>query len=153
MTWTWTRTRTLALVLFVSIALNLFFAGIMVGRFDRWHGGPKGPGHGHSMTKMIEKSLGDSLTPELRERLTAHSKAMRETRQTSREKRDAIRDTLLQEPFDRAAYLQALESMNEVFDRMRTETHSFMIDIVEQMTPEQRRKLVKSLGRHRRDDD
>ena len=150
---TWTRTRTLALALFVSIALNLFFAGIMVGRFDRWHGGPKGPGHGPSMTRMIEKALGDSLTPELQERLKAHSATMRETRQSTRAKRDAIRDALLQEPFDRTAYLQALESMNEVFDLMRTETHSFMIDIVEQMTPEQRSKLVKSLGRHRKDDD
>tara|TARA_E500000318_G_scaffold60452_1_gene56101 strand:- start:816 stop:1274 length:459 start_codon:yes stop_codon:yes gene_type:complete len=150
---TWTRTRTLALVLFASIALNLFFAGIMVGRFDRWHGGPKGPGHGPSMTRTIEKALGDSLTPELQERLKAHSATMRETRRSTRDKRDAIRDTLLQEPFDREAYLQALGSMNEVFDRMRAETHSFMIDIVEQMTPEQRRKLVKSLGRHRKDDD
>ena len=150
---TWTRARTLALVLFASIALNLFLAGIMVGRFDRWHGGPKGPGHGPSMTRMIEKALGDSLTPELRERLTAHSEAMRETRRTTREKRDAIRDALLQEPFDKTAYLEALKSMNEVFDRMRTETHSFMIHIVEQMTPEQRRKLVKSLGRHHKDND
>ncbi len=150
---TWTRTRTLALVLFASIALNLFFAGIMVGRFDRWHGEPKGREHGPSMTRKIERALGDSLTPTLRERLKAHSDAMRETRRASRDKRDAIRDTLLQEPFDRTAYLQALESMNEVFDRMRAETHSFMIDIVEQLTPEQRRKLVKSLGRHRKDEN
>lgn len=150
---TWTRTRTLALALFASIALNLFFAGIMAGRLDHWRGGPKGPDHGPSMTRKIESALGDSLTPELRKRLKTHSETMRETREASRSKREAIRNILLQEPFDRAAYLQALESMNEVFDRMRAETHSFMIDTVEKLTPEQRRKLVKSLGRHRRGGD
>ncbi|UUX50016.1 periplasmic heavy metal sensor [Nisaea acidiphila] len=153
---TWTRTRTLALLLFVSVAFNLFVAGMSVGRWDRWdwHRGPHdGPRHGKPMSKIIEYTLGDSLTPEIRERLERHHDAMQETFRESRESRREIRDILIQEPFDREAYLVALDRMSAVHDRMRAETHSFMIEIMEELTPEQRRKLVEKLDRKRRFDD
>tara|TARA_R110002012_G_scaffold208332_3_gene378403 strand:+ start:805 stop:1266 length:462 start_codon:yes stop_codon:yes gene_type:complete len=146
---TWTRTRVLALLLFASVSMNLFVAGMMVGRWDRWHDGPRGSRHDHSMSRMIEQTLGDTLSQEIRERLHAHSESMRDTRVAMRENRETIRAVLLREPFDKAAYLEALDSMNEVFDRMRAETHSFMTEIVEKLTPEQRKKLVEALG-HRR---
>ncbi|MEQ8334185.1 periplasmic heavy metal sensor [Nisaea sp.] len=148
---TWTRTRVLALLLFASVSINLFVAGMVVGRWDRWHDGPPGQRHGHSMSRMIERTLGDTLSPEIRDRLRAHSEKMRGTHGAMRENRETVREILLREPFDRNAYLEALDSMNAVFDRMRAETHSFMTEIVEQLTPEQRRKLVESLGRHRPD--
>lgn len=151
---TWTRTRTLALLLFLSVALNLFVAGMVVGRWDRWDGpkGHGGPRHGKSMSRVIEYALGDSLTPALRSRLEQHDGAMRENFEESRESRRAIRDVLIREPFDKEAYLEALDRMNAVHDRMRAETHSFMIEIMDQLTPEQRRKLVERLDRKRKYD-
>lgn len=145
---TWTRTRVLALLLFVSVSMNLFVAGMFAGRWDRWHYGSRDERQGHSISRMIEKTLGDTLSSEIRERLRAHSEKMRDTRRAMRENRETVRRTLLLEPFDKAAYLEALDNMNAVFDQMRAETHTFMIEIVEQLSPEQRKKLVESLGRH-----
>lgn len=149
---TWTRTRTLALLLFLSVALNLFVAGMVVGRWDRWDGfkGHGGPRHGKSMSRVIEYALGDSLSPALRERLEQHDRAMRENFEATRRSRREIRDVLGREPFDKTAYLEALDRMNTVHDRIRAETHSFMTEIMDDLTPEQRRKLVEKLDRKRR---
>jgi len=151
---TWTRTRVLALLLFLSVALNLFVAGMVVGQWDRWDGfkGHDGPRHGKSMSKVIKHVLGDDLPPEMRDLLKQHEEAMRENFEESRESRREIRDVLVREPFDRDAYLEALDRMNAVHDRMRAETHSFMIEIMDRLTPKQRRKLVEKLDRkHKRD--
>lgn len=148
----WTRTRVLSVLLFVSVALNLFAAGMAVGRWDRWdkHGGLGMRGHGKPMSRVIEYALDDSITPELRARMQLHDETMRDTFREVRESRREIRDIIAAEPFDKQAYLEALDRMSAVHDTMRDETHRFMIDIMERLTPEQRRKLVEKLDLKRR---
>lgn len=147
----WTRTRILALLLFFSVAANLFFAGVFVGRLDGWHRMPfrDGPPPGGPISRMVDEALGQNIDPDLRAYIEGSMRRMHEERQKLRRSFKEVREVLGREPFDRQAYRASLDRLSDETDAMRDQTNAFMVDVMDRLTPEQRRRVIEFMDRRR----
>ena len=145
----WNRTRTLVVVLFLSVALNLFFAGVMAGRWNwHWlddHFGNRKPG----ATSWTPHLFSDMATPAIEALWQKHKEESRPLRDAMREARHAIHQALVAQPFDSATYASALREERQNASALRSRHHAFMVDLAGAMTDEQREKLAKHAGRWR----
>lgn len=145
----WTRSKTLSAVLFASLALNLFLAGTMAGRWG-WHGNDHGGGGRHWGTKVwLDKALGEDAAPKVEKMWEAHRAAMRPRREAAKQERAAIQAALSADPFDPAAYAKALDTSLEQRMAMRASHHAFMVELASVLTPAERAKLAEFAGRKR----
>ena len=150
------RTRLLALLLFASVALNLFLGGLLLGRWHGpWHGwrmagehhrpGPPGaPGRGRMpVHEWLEQSLGEDAAPAVKAALARHQATMEATRAAFHQARRAVGEALAREPFDAAAYGQALQDLDGASAAMRGSVHAMMADLAPSLTAEQRQRIVE----------
>lgn len=142
-----TRMRVLMLVLFVSLAINLFFGGLTIGRwvdhgrpwFASYRGSaPDGPG-----PFWLRRAVGEEAMPTLRAAWERHGQDVDTLREQAHETRLRVVDTLAAEPFDADAYAESLDAMHAARNEMRVGMHAFMIDLAQNLTPEQRAKLAE----------
>jgi uncharacterized membrane protein len=130
-------------LLFASIALNLFFAGWLVGaRMVPWgFGPPPGP------RQQFSDHLRSTLSPEgfaAMNRLFHDLEGSRHQEfESTAPLRDRIKQTLTAEPFDRAAFARGLADLNSEIGRQRSELDSTVIDAVASLTAEDRRRLAE----------
>lgn len=145
----WTRTKTLAVVLFVSLALNLFLAGSMVGRWSG-HGRHAWGENKHWGAKYwLSHTLGDEAAPKVEAMWDTHRAKLKPLREEAKQARGAIQQALAADPFDAEAYAAALQHSLERGMAVRASHHAFMIDLARVLTPEQRAKLAEHAGRKR----
>jgi uncharacterized membrane protein len=145
----WTRTKTLSVVVFVSLALNLFLAGTMVGRWG-WQGGHHEGANRHWGAKFwLGRALGEEAAPKVEKMWEAHRARMQPLRAASKQSRQAVSTTLSAEPFDPDAYAKALDTSLAKSMAMRASHHAFMIELAATLSPEERAKLAAFAGRKR----
>ena len=145
----WTRTKTLSVALFVSLALNLFIGGAMVGRWG-WHGGYHEGGGRHWGAKFwLGRALGEEAAPKVEKLWEAHRAQLQPLRTEAKQAREAIHATLAADPFDAEAYTAALDASLEKRTAIRASHHAFMIELATTLSPAQRAKLAE-FATHRR---
>jgi uncharacterized membrane protein len=147
-----TRLRLMALVLFGSLAVNLFLGGLMVGRWLEPHH-PPGPPHCPRFERedrgpgappfWLRRAIGPDGAETLDEIWQKHASAIAPLRDELQRSRRAVIDTLEAEPFDSRAYAAALADMQTRTSRLFEAIHGAMVDVVEHLTPEQRRQMVE----------
>lgn len=131
------RSRSLALVLAISVALNLFFAGVFTARVwqrsevrkERQAHGP-GP---RREPRQVEpfRWLSNAERSELRPR----RKALRALREEAEQQ-------LRAEPFDSAGLKATLEALRRETDGIQASVHDLLIRRAEALSAEQRRRLA-----------
>lgn len=145
----WNRGKTLAVALFVSLAVNLFLAGAMVGRWG-WHGDGFGHRDRHWGPKVwLTEAVGEEAAPRITAMWEAHRAAIDPLRDASRAARDAVHQSLVAEPFDQAAYAGALAESLDRSMAVRAAHHAFMVELAAALTPEQRARMAEFAGRKR----
>lgn len=141
------------LLLIVSLGFNLFFGGLILGRFVGAYGGHslgppplvRGPGAafdglGGEHRKRAYRHL-DDRTGELRER----SKELAEARR-------AVGQALVSEPFDKEALEQAFANLRMASDATQTALHTVIVNAAEGLPAKERSALLKGIsgrGSHR----
>lgn len=164
----------LGVALVLSLVVNTFFIGLMVGgklTSERWVSGLSGrdgmamgiDGFGRfgmppdldprAMTRMLPESAQD----EARALLVERGPEIRELFITAMEARLAALDAMRAEPFDRDALAAALVASREADEAARAAVHRLTVDIVADMSPEEREQIGMELherfpGRHERHD-
>lgn len=128
----------------VSLAINLFLAGIVAGSFlvrPPFRGGPppRPP-----MQMMVMEASG-KLSPDGLKKLQAYADefegGFRKTMASTEVQRENIRTALLREPFDAAAFSRALDEMHVQFTQSRTLINRRFSDVVSSLSPEDRKQL------------
>ena len=129
----------------LSVALNLFFAGLWAGgrlidRDDRPPGGREPP-------SLVE------LPPSARSSLRSAVQQARPDRQAAREARREAARIVATEPFDRPAAEAALRRSRELNAAARARTDQALLDVAGELGPSERASLAKLLrrGEERRD--
>ena len=142
------RLRLVAVALFVSVAVNLFLGGLMVGRW-------LDPRHPHPPPRMeretregappgwMRRALGPEGATALEEAWQSHAPAIEPLREELRRSREAVSAALAAEPFDPDVYAGALDGMRASNARLHTAIQAVMVDVARQLTPEQRRAVVE----------
>jgi uncharacterized membrane protein len=133
--------KRLSIALAVSIALNLLLAGILVGRaFHR-------PPHPPERETPAFRGERDGNRAPLRKLLREQGGELKEKRRAIAEARRTAQTALEAEPFDRAALERALEALRDETVASQKIMHGAIADAATKGTPEERRKLGRSLAR------
>ncbi len=172
-----TRTRLLAIALFVSVALNLFIGGLAIGwsAHGHWRGGFMGGFDGPRMglgMRMVERhgpdmigekakrwlkrivgedgeAAVDAVWEERKDRILPIARNIRLARQD-------VSEQLKKEPYDADAYRASLRNLETAMGAAVGEVHDAMVDLLDRLEPEPRRKLAKKIWygrRHHFDED
>lgn len=145
------RRRVFGILLTVSLAVNLFVVGILIGvvatgggpwahrGLDPWAGGFQA-----SPAFM-------ALEPESRqlaiERFQENEDALRDqTRALRRAQREVVR-TMAAESFDPAAAGEALQALRRQTDAIQEIIHNYLVDLSRNLTPDERERLGRSIFR------
>ena len=140
------RSNLLAFGLFVSLAINLFLMGWLIGRHSSFAPPPPPP-----FDRFFNEHIRASLSPDgakklegafdkIRQRFAQHGEEAR----TSREHLFAI---LNAEHFDPSAYLAASKSIRAEHDADREAADEELVRSIAQLSPDDRRKLAE-IRRH-----
>jgi hypothetical protein len=137
----------LGIILFLSLTANVFFGGVLSGK--HFFGGDDGIGGGVQIGKVIKAFRG--LSDESREKAMAAAEKswpdVQKSLKAVREKRDAVKKILAQPEYKQ-------EDLDKAFAEVRAEVNKLMeagqvlgSDILRELTPEERLKLIKKLPR------
>lgn len=138
--------RKLALALALSVALNMFLLGVLVARIGLMHRPPAGP---HPVLFHADEAFrGDE--PRVKRILMAHKEGVTTHWRAARDARRKVRAALEAEPFDRARLERELAGLREETQRSQEALHRAFLDLATEATPEQRRRLGRSLVFSRR---
>jgi uncharacterized membrane protein len=142
------RLRLVSLLLFASLAVNLFLGGLMAGRWlehrpfgARQHG--ERQEHAGSAPGWMRRALGPEAAPVLEEAWQSRAAEIEPIREALQRSRAAVGTALAAEPFDPEAYAAALEDMQQLRTRLYPVINAVMTDVVSQLSPEQRQRIVE----------
>lgn len=160
----------LGAALVLSLVVNTFFIGLMVGgklTSERWASGLRDrlgaeagiEGFGRFGMppdldpRGLTRMLPDSAREEARVKLEARGPEIRDLFVSSMEARGAALDAMRAEPFDPDALAAALAASRVADEAARTAVHELTVDIISDMTPEEREQIGTDLherfpGRH-----
>ncbi|HRY07131.1 MAG TPA: periplasmic heavy metal sensor [Hyphomicrobiaceae bacterium] len=140
-------------LLLVSLMANMIVVGAAAGRMwvhQGGHGWFDRHGHRGGMRGFL-REVAEPRRSELAEMIRANRAGMREERQKVHELRKAVREVMVREPFDKAALVAALGAMNTARQAVADRFAATLSDLLERMTPEERKAFVdKELRRHGR---
>lgn len=137
----------------LSLCLNLFVAGLLVGR-GAWHLPPP-----HHMDRGFERFFGDMPAParrELRSRFDAHRPEMRADFDAIRAAREQVAAAIRAPKLDEDALRQAFAELRARNTAAQALMHGIVIEAVRAMPPEVRKEWEprwRGRHRHREDDD
>jgi uncharacterized membrane protein len=141
-----TRTRWLILALLLSLSVNLFVGGLVVGRMIEYHGpwgggrmwgGPPPPPDGPG-PRWLRRMLGPEGMPALNAAWQEHRETIDPLREQVWATRIAVADALGAVPFVREDYEAALAASRTVRAAHRAAMDAAITDLVAGLTPEQR---------------
>jgi uncharacterized membrane protein len=129
-----------SVILVLSLALNLFFAGLFVTRHAF---GPRGP---DAMLARLIGELGAQLSDPDRATLQrvfdAHAAEIKERSAQARQSRTGIRAAMVAQPFDPAALTSAVEEAGARDLAMRRAVERMLLEAAPQVSPDGRGKLA-----------
>lgn len=138
----------------ISVALNLFAAGLLAGRAMsfRQHGFDHGPGarggDEDNPRAFLRHSGLREAGPEVKAILRDHRDEVRESMHALNQSRERVRDALKHEPYDRDAVARAFSETRELTTRMQADMHQALVDVADKLTPAQRARMAESLWNH-----
>ena len=146
--------RRMGLILVLSLAVNLFFVGLVAGRILSPHGGPPpfvptamfgGPGGAY-------EGLGVDYRNRAFRKLEDRSGELRGQFSSLREAREAVTEAMLAEPFDRDRLAEAFAELRAASEQTQASLHELLADTAEGLPAEERQSLLRGLSRrHGRD--
>jgi len=149
--------------LVLSLAINAFFVGIVVGgkgAADRWdirladqlgmearHGPPGRIGGAPDLDpRSFARMLPDSAREDARAIIEVRGPEIREHFRAAMEARLATFEAMRADPFDRDALVQSLAASREADAVAETAVHSLVVEIVAGLSPEERAQIGEDLG-------
>jgi uncharacterized membrane protein len=132
--------RRLLIALAVSLALNLFFLGVVAARAFRWNDNHPARGHGRDRP-AAERPRGPRAEPQpwLSK---AERDQLRPQRQALRRLRGDAEALLRAESFDAQAFRQSLSALREETARVQGSVHDVLVRRAEQLDLAERRRLA-----------
>jgi uncharacterized membrane protein len=135
------RIRWRSVILVLSLAANLFFAGLFVTRHA--FGPPRGP---DSMLARLIGELGAHLSDPDRATLQrvfdAHQAEIKQRSAQAMQSRAGIRAAMVAEPFDPAALTAAVDEASARDQAMRRAIEHMLLEAATQVSPDGRGKLA-----------
>ena len=136
------RFNYLALGLFLSLAVNVFVAGWLIGRHSRFRPPPPPP-----FDRFFNERIRNSLSPEGADRMERAFDTIRNRfaghREDARSAREHLNAILEADRFDATKYLAASKAIHEEFDKDREAADEELVRAIAQLSPEDRRKLAE----------
>ena len=143
------RFRWLVAALVVSLLVNLVLVGFMAGRFSAGQRPHFDPMMGvRAPTRFLAEERREELKPVIRQFREA-APSLRRLRGTQR----ALYDAINSEPFEREPLEAALARFRNNLFAGQEAGHTAFVNLVESLTPEERRQMLQSMRarkRHRR---
>ena len=140
------RRRWLRVALIASLALNLFFAGLMgvwaVKPLVRDH---RGPGPGEGIVERLAGRLPEADQPILRQAFAKRPDIGRLLDEARKAQQDARR-SLRADPFDPDAFQAAAERVRTARDAAQSEIHQAVREAATRMSAEGRARLARGRG-------
>lgn len=138
--WGWMK-----IALLVSLALNLLFAGLVVG--GAWH---HRPGKWTSKNQALEMTIEQMIAELPADKRPAGAAALRRLRDEvapiSRGLRDARKEAiaaLKADPYDHQRFSSSMAKLRDIRSRSRAGRHQVVLDLVEDMTVAQRQRFLE----------
>jgi uncharacterized membrane protein len=131
------------ILLAASLALNLFFLGLMAGRQLPLRTRPS-PDEVDARFFLRHSGLRDA-GPEVKELMRQRRGEMRERMRAIGDARERVRQALQAEPFDRPQTEQALRQTRELTSQMQADMHQTLADVAGKLDHEQRKRMADSL--------
>jgi uncharacterized membrane protein len=136
----------------VSLCLNLFLIGLLVGGL--WHGPHHGWGPPGPMAADDRPSSGESgkigfmtvppeIRKELKDVLAPHEAEIDKMRDAMRLARAEVAKQLSADPFDPAAFEQALNVMQQQGQLAQRMMHGLIVEAAPKLSPEMRQRWAK----------
>ncbi len=142
--------RLLAIALFVSVVLNLFVGGLVVGHL--LHGGlwpwrspyakEFGPFAGRALQRLVH-SLDEADRKTVIDTMRAHGEELARLGKAMHDQREAIEQLIRQPAFDRKAVEAALAEMRKRGDEMQMAMGAALLDAIEKLPPQARQRLAQ----------
>jgi uncharacterized membrane protein len=125
--------------LLVSIALNLFLAGLIVTHLarEKWYAGPKAP-----RIELLAATLPAADADKLRAEFEADAAAITPARAAFHQAQDAVRASFRVEPFDRAATERAMANLRNKRLALEDVLHAALAKAAQRMSVEGRNKIA-----------
>jgi uncharacterized membrane protein len=152
--------RWVVVALVSSVAFNLFALGFIVAR--AWK--PRGMHHAHAEhgpflgpRGLMREGFGPDARPMVEKVMKRHREALHSEHGELRRARRAVRDALLNEPFDAAQLEQALSALRVRTDSSQARMHQALVELAGTLPREQRKRLARralafealGMGEHR----
>lgn len=128
--------------LFVSLAVNIFLAGVVFGRKDA---SPFPRGEKVIAAIQSFKELSPESRTKAKDLVKADWPKIQEGIQDIRGKRQNIRSLLEQEQYDPAALDQSFAELRGAVTDMQTTAQKLVVKIAEELSPEERVAFLKAL--------
>ncbi|MFO1189599.1 MAG: periplasmic heavy metal sensor [Alphaproteobacteria bacterium] len=141
--------RVLGIAVVASLALNLFLGGLMAG--DWLMGRTAPPPFAPMMSfSSMRHALGHDARPMVEAVMHQHHESIQHQIDAVRTARRDVAAALSAEPFDRAQLETALARMRAEVGQAQTAFHGAFVDVVSNLTLDQRQQLAKESQRRRR---
>lgn len=143
------RIKWIILLLVLSLAANVFFGGMMLGKGFR-HGPPPGREPGIEFTiKRFGKYLGEEERQKVREILGAQRGKLGERYRTIKKSEKNIKALIAAPSVDRNALLRALEAHAALIQKMHTPIQRVMMEVIAELDQETRAKVAEDMFKRR----
>lgn len=141
------KMKWILLILGLSVAFNLFAAGVWLGKEFKGDRGPRGLPREHVEFNMrrLAAYLPEGGQDQLRSILSEHRKNLRGHFAEMRAREQKIRELLLAEEVDVVALQAALEEHQNKMSELKAPIQSILLDVVAKLDQETRQALAADL--------
>jgi Spy/CpxP family protein refolding chaperone len=140
--------KNMKLFISTSVLLNVLLVGFLVGGFSKSHltRGHQSEGMRKHLTEILDV-LPAEKSKEFELRISDMKALRRADKVSMRSSRKNIMQVFTQEPFDKAAYQQAVQGLNKLHQQQMENRVSLMADMAQYLSPKERRQLSRLIMR------
>lgn len=133
----------LVVALIISVAFNLFALGFVAARALRPEGGRAGHGPFMGPHGLMHDGFGPQAEPMIDAIMAKHGEGLRMQRRELRQARKAVRDALLNEPFDPGRLEQAFAGLRARTESSQASMHEALVELARSLPADQRKRLAR----------
>lgn len=134
--------------LVLSIAVNLFLVGYVLGQDPAWRRAPP-MGPPHSQLRRFMHGQSEARRQALAPLLRTYWRTSHESMQQLRVARRSLNQALQSDPLDEAAVEQAMARVDEALHNSSRQSQRAMLPLLRALSPEERARLAASARRMR----
>lgn len=138
-------------ILGVSLAINLFFGGLIAGRLMSHRERPQHDGFEDDLGPrgFLKRSGLREAGPEVKQILRGRREKLKGSMRSLAQAREQVRVVLEAEPYDAEAAAAAFARTRDMTGQMQADMHKALLDVSNKLTPAQRKRMAESLWNHR----